>query len=342
MTDMRAKFEGLRGLWEPGGAGAGVQYSRDRFTDLFADDAHVFIPGTWFLAGHHHGRPTILKMFEAVHKVWPIRATFHRNHYWIGEDTMCIEWFSTNGTWKNQRCRNSGMTIWRFRGDLVIDWQEITDSEYFDEAHSGWREHLGADPGRFLARYAQQGPPWYPDPAANEWPLDTCPSDGRSFVPPELKADVEAAEAFWRDPRKGDAKLFADDAHVFFQGRSWPLGGHHHGRAALERVSEASRRIWPDAPRIVKTNLWARDGRVLVQWFAKSRTWKGQDCRNSGWTIWTFRDHRVVDARTYTDTSFYAEVHAGWREHFGAELASQLPNWPVPQGAKYPRPEEHE
>ena len=62
---MRTKLASLRTLWEPGGTGAGVQYSRDRFTDLFADDAHAFIPGTWFLAGHHHGRPAILAALTA-------------------------------------------------------------------------------------------------------------------------------------------------------------------------------------------------------------------------------------------------------------------------------------
>jgi hypothetical protein len=107
-------------------------------------------------------------------------------------------------------------------------------------------------------------------------------------------------------------------------------------------VREGFRRIWPDPPRLVRTNLWANDGRVLVQWFTRGETWKGQPCRNSGWTVWTFRDRKVVDWRTYTDTSFYAEVHAGWREHFGPAFGSQLPNWPVPVGPRYPRPEEHE
>ena len=80
MSDLRTKLEAVKPLWEPAGSGADVQYSRDRFTDLFADDAHVFVPGTWFLSGHHRGRPTTLKMFEAVHRVWPVRATFHGNN----------------------------------------------------------------------------------------------------------------------------------------------------------------------------------------------------------------------------------------------------------------------
>ena len=234
------------------------------------------------------------------------------------------------------------MTIWRLRADHIIDWQEITDSEYFDEVHAGWREHLGSELGSNLARYSTSGPPWYPDPAGNEWPIETCVTDGRDSIPAHMTDNVEATIKWWSAPREQGDGLFADDVHIFFQGRSWPLGGHHHGREGLARVMEGFNRIWPTPSTIVKTNFWANDDRVLIQWFTRNTTWKGQPCRNSGWTVWKFQDRKVVDWRTYTDTIFYAELHAGWREAFGEEFGSQFPNWPEPKASRYPRPEEHE
>jgi ketosteroid isomerase-like protein len=342
MPDMQAIQARIKALWEPAGTGAKVQYSRDSFTDLFAPNVHAFASGTWFLAGHHQGLPAIKKLLEGVHKLWPDRASFHNNNYWAGDDTLCVEWFSANGNWKGQRCRNSGMTIWKFEGEQIVDWQEITDSEYFEEAHAGWREHFGSELGRHIPMYRVSGPSWYPNPAEHAWELDTCTTDGRATVPPHMRSNVERVQEWWKAPRKGSSALFADDLHVYFQGRSWPLGGHHRGRQGLERIFEGAKRIWPEPPTIVKTNLWANDDRVLVQWFTKSRTWKDQPCRNSGWTVWKFAGDKVVDWRMYTDTSYYAELTAGWREAFSEAFGSQLPNWQLPHGPRYPRLEEHE
>jgi ketosteroid isomerase-like protein len=339
---MQEKLALVQSLWEPEGRGAKVQYAREKFPDMFHEDAGTFVPGTWCAGGQHRGRPAILKMFEAIRRVWPVHSVFHELNYWVGDDTVCMEWYSTNQNFRREKLRNSGMTIWRFRGDKVIHWQEITDSEYFEEAHGGWREIVGPEIGQHLARYAQTSPPWYPDPAANEWALDDCTSDGRRVAPAHMRASVEAALAWWANPRKGDESLFADDLHIYFQGRSWPLGGHHHGREGLARVMQGARLIWPEPQEIVRTNVWANDDRVLVQWFTRGRTWKGQACRNSGWTVWKFRSGKVVDWRAYTDTSFYAELLTGWREHFGETFGAQLPNWQIPEGARYPRLDEHE
>ncbi len=45
-------------------------------------------------------------------------------------------------------------------------------------------------------------------------------------------------------PHRSSGELFSDDIHVYFQGRSWALGGHHYGRRGLlageaERVAAA-------------------------------------------------------------------------------------------------------
>ena len=49
-----------------------------------------------------------------------------------------------------------------------------------------------------------------------------------------------------------------------------------------------------------------------------------------------------VEGHVHLDTSFYAEVHEGWREAVGPTLGRQLPNWPEPSSPRYPDPLAHE
>ena len=341
MNEMLALLPEYKTLWEPSGRGAGVQRT-ELFGDMYADAIHSFLPGTWVISGHHHGRDTILKLLEAVRKVWTQRSVFHDNQYWVGEDTICTEWFSTNGTWNGLQCRNSGLTRHAFHNGKVAEWQEYTDSEFFEEVHAGWRTIVGAELGRWLSRYERDGPPWYPNPAENEWPLDTSLTDGKACAPTHMRENLAAAVEWWQAPRGQSHALFADDVHVRFQGRLWPLGGDHRGRAALERLFETARKVWPEASEIVKTELWANDDSVLVHWFTRNRTWNGQPCRNSGWAVWRFAGGKVVAWRNYVDTSFYAEVLDGWREAVGEAIGSRLPNWPQPGERRYPDPMAHQ
>jgi ketosteroid isomerase-like protein len=338
---MEALLPAYRQLWEPAGAGANAQRT-DRYGDWYAEQIHSFLPGTWVISGHHHGHAAILKLLEAVRRIWTVRSVFHNNNYWLGESSICTEWFSTNGVWNGSRCRNSGLTRHTFAGDKAIEWQEYTDSEFFEEVHAGWREVVGPELGRHLSRYARSGPPWYLDPSQDEWPLATSLSDGRSCAPPEMRENLAVALEWWQAPRPGWSLLFADDLRAHWQGRSWPLGGEHRGRAALERAFEVSRRIWPAPPEVVKTEGWANRDSVLVHWFARGETWKGRPLRCSGWAVWTFRGGRVSEWRNYLDTSFQAELTRGWREAVGPALGKALPNWPVPERPFYPDPMAHE
>jgi ketosteroid isomerase-like protein len=338
---MEALLPAYRQLWEPAGAGGNAQRT-DRYGDWYADEIHSFLPGTWVIAGHHHGKDAILKLLEAVRRVWTVRSVFHHNQYWLGESSICTEWFSTNGVWNGRRCRNSGLTRHTFAGERAIEWQEYTDSEFFEEAHAGWREVVGPELGRHLSRYARTGPPWYPDPAQNEWPLETSLSDGRSAAPAPMRDALEAAAHWWQAPLRRGSELFSDDVQAHWQGRSWPLGGLHRGRAALENVLEVAQRLWPDPLETVKTELWANRDSVLIHWFARGATWKGQPCRDSGWAVWRFRGGKVAEWRNYVDTSFQAELTGGWRERVGPALGSGLPNWPVPERPFYPDPMSHE
>ncbi len=341
MSRMQDLLPAYRKLWEPAGGGERAQRS-DAYGDWYAQDIHSFLPGTWVIAGHHRGHAEILELFEAVRRVWTVRSVFHHNNYWVGEDTICTEWFSTNGVFTGQRCRNSGLTRHSFVGDRAVEWQEYTDSEFFEEMHAGWRDVVGPELGAHLSRYDRSGPPWYPDPAQNEWPLETSLGDGRSSAPEGMRKRLDASMRFWEAPRSASRDLFADDVDVHFQGRSWPLGGHHRGREGVERLFEVASRIWPEPSEIVKTEFWANDDSVLVHWFSRNETWKGQPCRNSGWAVWQFAGERVVRWRNYVDTSFYAEVHDGWREAVGRGLGQGLPNWPLPGDVKYPDPMAHE
>jgi ketosteroid isomerase-like protein len=341
MTDIQAMLARYRALLEPEGPGRDTAYGREAHAARYADDSHAFLPGTWFMAGHHDGRIEIDRMWEAVRRIWPRGTRLFRNHFFVGEDTLAIEWWSRNQVWNGVQAQNSGVGRLRFRGDEVIDHHEITDSEYFGEVHGDWRGQLGPELGRFLPRYAQRRPPFYADPAKNDWALEWSPTDGRDRVPDGMRANFEAARAWWESTGDSSSAIFADDVRVFLQGRLWPLGGHHRGRAQLERLFEVSRRLWPRS-RFARTNFWADPERVLVEWFREMETWRGQACREGGFTVWTFRGARVVDVRTYVDTSFHAEVLADWRDAVGEPLGRELPNWKEPGTPRYPRPEEHE
>ena len=87
----------------------GAQRS-DAYGDWYAEQIHSFLPGTWVISGHHQGLEEIQKLLEAVRQIWTVRSVFEHNNYWLGEDTICTEWFSTNEVWTGQRCRNSGLT----------------------------------------------------------------------------------------------------------------------------------------------------------------------------------------------------------------------------------------
>lgn len=341
MTDPAALLARYRALLEPAGPGRDVAYRRDAHARRYADDAHAFFPGTWFLGGHHRGRVEIDAMWEAVRAIWPEGTRLLRNHFFVGDDTLAIEWWSRNRVWNGVEARNSGVGRLRFRGDRVVDHHEITDSEYFEEIHGDWRGHLGPELGRHLPRWGRRGPPFHPDPARDEWALDDSISDGAGRVSDDMRPAFEAARAWWQGPGPRANAIFADDVHLFFQGRLWPLGGRHRGRASLERAREVWRRVFPHS-RVVRANLWAGDGRVLVEWFAERSTFRGRDCRDEGFTVWDWRDGRIAAVRTYVDTSFYAEILDGWRRAVGEELGRDLPCWDPPGAPRYPRPDEHE
>jgi len=363
---MQEQLARIRALMEPAGAGRDVAYGRDAHARRYADDAHVFFPGTWFMAGHHRGRIEVDKMWEAVRVIWPQGTRLFRNHFFVGEDTIAIEWWSRNVVWNGVHAQNSGVGRLRFRGDQVIDHHEITDSEYFEEIHGDWRSHLDPDLGRHLPKYSLRGRPHYPEDQPNEWAHDDSPTDGRNCAPAESQANLAVAIEWWEgrsgsggpsgsagghDTTPGTSRLkpdldvdlqpFSADVDVFFQGRVWPLGGHHRGRAALERLCAVSRRLWPES-RIVKANFWAAENRVLIEWFREARTWTGRACREGAFTVWEFDQGKVSAVRTYVDTSYWAEVLEGWRAVVGRELGAALPNWPEPGNPRHPQPERHE
>jgi ketosteroid isomerase-like protein len=340
-TDMDRIAARYRALLEPAGPGRDVAYARDAHVRAHAPDAHAFLPGTWFMAGHHHGGESVGRMWEAVRVIWPQGTRLVRTHLFVGEDTIAIEWWSRNRVWNGNECSNSGVGRLRFRGEAVVDHHEITDSEYFEEVHGDWRRHLGPALGHHLPRWHDTRPPFYPDPARNDWALEHSPSDGRAQAPAAVRGRLETAIGWWGASRADDA-LFTDDVDVFFQGRLWPLGGHHRGRAALERVRAVERRLWPGRARIVQANFWADESRVLIEWFREARTWRGQDFREGGFTVWEWRGDRVAATRTYVDTSLHAELLCGWRDVVGASLGATLPNWTEPPRPRYPRPDEHE
>jgi hypothetical protein len=167
MNRMEALLPTHGTLWEPAGAGRNAQRS-DRYGAWYADGIHSFLPGTWVIAGHRYDKENILKLLEAVRRVWTERSAFHQNDYWLGEDAICTEWSSTNGVWNGRRCRNSGRAVWKFRDNRVVYWRNYLDICFYAEVHAGWREAIGPALGRDLPNWPEPSLPLYPDPMAHE------------------------------------------------------------------------------------------------------------------------------------------------------------------------------
>jgi ketosteroid isomerase-like protein len=342
MTDMSKILARYKALLEPEGAGGNSPMRRDEVVRRVAPDSHAFLPGTWFMGGHHNGGEAVRRMWDAAKLMWPKGTRLFRNHFFVGEDTFLGEWWSRNRFWNGNACQNSGVGRLRFRDDLTIDHHEITDSEYFEEVHGAWRDFVGPELGQHLPRWHDREPPFYPDPANNDWNLEHSPTDGRNQAPPDMRERLARTIEWWRDPRNADDAVFDENFDVFFQGRLWPLGGHHRGRASLARLREVMDLLWPGPEQMVKTNFWANETRVAVEWFREARTWKGQAFREGGFTVWDWRDDRVEAVRTYVDTSLHAELTQGWREKLGSRLGKGLPNWPPAPKRRYPTTDFHE
>jgi len=341
MNDMDALVAEYRALMRPQGPDREALYERKAHTRRYADDSHVLFPGHWALGGHHRGRLEVDKMWEAVRILWPEGTRLLRSHFFVGEDTIAIEWWSRNAVWNGAQAQNSGVGRLRFRDGEVIDHHEITDTEYFDEIHGDWRSAMGPELGRYLPSFTPAHPPFYPDPAKNDWALDDSPTDGRNCAPQDLRAHLTRVQDWMEDPAQRDSEIFSDDVLIFFQGRLWPLGGEHRGRRSLQTLAAVAQRVWPNGQRVVRANYWAAEDRVLVEWFVEYQTWRGQACREGGFSVWHFEGERVTSVHTYVDTSFHTEVLGGWQDVVGAELGGGLPCWVIPPVPRYPRPSEH-
>ena len=341
MQDMQALLEQYRAMMEPAGSGRDVSYERESHAKRYADDSHVFFPGNWFMAGHHRGRLEVDMMWRAVRLIWPEGTRLFRNHFFVGEDTIAIEWWSRNEVWNGVSAQNSGVGRLRFRGGQVIDHYEITDSEYFDEIHGDWRGFMDPEIGAHLPRYASADSYRNASPGDHEWALESCGSDGRNLAEPAGLANLRVVEGIWQSLPDLSLASFSEDVDVFFQGRLWPFAGHHPGRAGVERLLEVGRRLFARAERI-QARYWAGEERVLVEWFAAGETWKGDAFREGGFSVFDFREGLVCAVRTYLDTLYQAELLEGWRERIGSPLGSDLPSWPEPGIPRYPQPETHE
>ena len=114
---MQSVLERYRAMLEPKGSGGDTAYERGAHSARYADDAHALLPGTWFMSGHHQGRQEIDALWEAVRRMWPKGTRLFRNHFFVGEDTIAVEWWSRNEIWNGVQAQNSGVGRLRFRGE---------------------------------------------------------------------------------------------------------------------------------------------------------------------------------------------------------------------------------
>jgi|GEM_PF-6672739 len=344
-TDIDALLVEYRSLLQPRGPDRDVAYRRRSHAQRYAEDAHVFFPGNAFLSGHHRGRTQVDALWQAAGVVWPQGTRLHKASYFVGEDSIAIEWASRNRVWNGVEARNSGVGRLRFRGDRVVDHHEITDTEFFDEVHGDWRSQMDPQLGAQLPSFRQAGPPWYPDPPQAPWAHDEATSDGTGRLPAAMREMAEELRAALGAHDLPPMNCFAEDVDIFFQGRSGPLGGHHRGRAGVERLRRVIQQLWPDGHRLVRANLWANESQVLVEWFVEYTLWNGRAAREGGFSVFDIRDSRtgrIQAVRSYLDTLLHAELLAGWRKQVGERLGSGLPNWPEPRGLRFPDPASHE
>ena len=349
-NDMEANLLRVRAVFHPEGPGRDVPHRSSG--ELFSDDIHVYFQGrSWALGGHHYGREGLERFRAGCRKIWPEPSRFGDNRYWLCGDTVAIEWFSTNETWKARPNRNSGVSFWKFRDDQVVDWREYTDTEFFASEHAGWREQFGEEFGKALPNWPKPAMPMYSRAEDHEWSFDTADVEGEPIAPPGMKASLETMRGIFdpalRDPgrprKPSNRATFTDDIRISFQGRDWGLGGHHHGREGLNRFMDGCRKLWGPTPsEFVKTSFFVGEDSIVMEWHTRGVNHRGQPLRNSGVTIWNWRADQVYRWREYTDTEYLAEVMRGWRQVMGEEFGGGLPNWPEPGDPKYPDPHSHE
>ena len=51
------------------------QVRRGNVVERLAPDSHAFLPGTWFMGGHHNGEEAVRKMWETASIIWPGHGT---------------------------------------------------------------------------------------------------------------------------------------------------------------------------------------------------------------------------------------------------------------------------
>jgi hypothetical protein len=138
VQDMQALLEESRAMMESGGSGRDVSYERESHWKGYADDSHVYFPGNWFMAGHPHGRLEVDGLWRAVRPIRPQGTRLFRNHFFVGEDSIAIEWRSRN---------------------------EVSNGV---SAQNGWRERIVSPLGSDLPSWPEPGTPRDPRPETHE------------------------------------------------------------------------------------------------------------------------------------------------------------------------------
>lgn len=100
---------------------------------------------------------------KVLREIWPNPSRMDKTLFWFNESGVVYEWFAHNVTFKGQKTRNSGLTHIKVRNNEIFEYTEYTDTEFFAEVHSGWRESFGPIAASF-ANAEPPGEPVYPQP----------------------------------------------------------------------------------------------------------------------------------------------------------------------------------
>lgn len=171
-NDMQAMLERFRGavsgdapIEHKSDGERGEHDALDAFISLYADDAVMYFQGRdWPYAGRHDGRTAIATMFREGIAMFAAPLEFWENRLWILDEERLLWWWrSRSTTFKGEPMSNSGLTVLRFRDNLIVEHQEYTDTEYLAEKFSGWRDAMPAAKDAIPAWPAVEAGKAFPD-----------------------------------------------------------------------------------------------------------------------------------------------------------------------------------
>lgn len=137
------------------------------FLELYSDDIVFRQQGRdWFMAGGTDGKQEFVRCMSAVRDLFRKPIEFWFSRFWVLDGEHMVWWWRSRATtFRGEPFSNSGLTLLRWRDDLIVEHHEYTDTAYLEQMLRGWRDVLGATTGSTLKAWPE--PLRFPDPGAH-------------------------------------------------------------------------------------------------------------------------------------------------------------------------------